>query len=88
MTQRAIATQSSVAFDGFPENVLKSTRSSGFAHARGSCSHTEAEQGAQFRVELEESFEIDLVTVLNRGDCCRERCVDKACLIANSPVVL
>merc|ERR1719171_1727270 len=43
------------------------------AWSSGSCTHTNEEKAAWWKVDLGEAYAIDKVEVTNRGDCCENR---------------
>ena len=65
------ATQSSVGFGGVPERAVDGN--SDGVYNNGSVTHTDQETNAWWRVDLEGTFDIGMINVFNRTDCCSDR---------------
>ncbi|XP_078126401.1 uncharacterized protein LOC144530632 isoform X1 [Sander vitreus] len=65
------AIQSSVLKDGVPERAIDGNRASNWA--QGSCIHTNIDLKPWWRLDLLKTYQINNVTITNRGDCCPER---------------
>ncbi|XP_029448211.1 fucolectin-5-like [Rhinatrema bivittatum] len=66
-----VATQSSVGYDGPPGLAIDGNQDSN--HLRGSCMHTGYDKNPWWQVDLQKSWKVKSVVVVNRGDCCSER---------------
>ncbi|KAM8966346.1 pentraxin fusion protein-like [Pelodytes ibericus] len=74
--------QSSVMADGGPRRAVDGRKDADYS--AGSCTHTDNDFPAWWRVDLKESHKINTVVVMNRGDCCRERLEGAEVWIGNS----
>ncbi|XP_039681168.1 uncharacterized protein LOC120574786 isoform X1 [Perca fluviatilis] len=63
--------QSSLYANGVPERAIDGNRASNWA--QGSCTHTNNDLKPWWRLDLLKTFQINTVTITNRGDCCPER---------------
>uniref|UniRef100_A0A8C9XIL2 Fucolectin tachylectin-4 pentraxin-1 domain-containing protein n=1 Tax=Sander lucioperca TaxID=283035 RepID=A0A8C9XIL2_SANLU len=63
--------QSSVFGNGVPERAIDGNRASDWAE--GSCTHTNNDLKPWWRLDLLNTYQINSVTITNRGDCCPER---------------
>ncbi|XP_030044321.1 LOW QUALITY PROTEIN: uncharacterized protein LOC115458582 [Microcaecilia unicolor] len=77
-----IANQSSVAFNGSPRLAIDENPNTNYH--RGSCIHTRKEMGAWWRLDLQRSWKIRSVEVVNRRDCCSQRLRGAQIRIGNS----
>ncbi|OCT77285.1 hypothetical protein XELAEV_18032484mg [Xenopus laevis] len=50
----------------------------------GSCSHTNNDNPAWWRLDLKKRYKVDKVVIVNRGDCCAERLLGAQIHIGNS----
>ncbi|XP_077863261.1 fucolectin-6-like [Saccoglossus kowalevskii] len=66
-----IASQSSTAFNGPANYAIDGNYDSIYPHE--SCSHTDKEQDAWWKLDLGERYSICQVVITNRQDCCSER---------------
>nr|XP_033497040.1 uncharacterized protein LOC117266159 isoform X3 [Epinephelus lanceolatus] len=76
------ATQSSVGWDGPPENAIDGNRAS--IYGQGSCTHTQGQIKPWWRLDLLKKYKIDTVTITNRKDCCHSRLNGAEIRIGNS----
>ncbi|XP_074533309.1 uncharacterized protein LOC141796221 [Halichoeres trimaculatus] len=67
-------TQSSIFSGAVPERAVDGNRASTWE--QGSCAHTNKELRPWWRLKLDRRFKIYTVTIINRGDCCRDRLND------------
>ena len=63
--------QSSICCGGSPGRAVDGNNNSQWSG--GSCSHTNTQYGAWWRVDLGQPYPIDKVKLTNRGDCCWDR---------------
>ncbi|XP_049895815.1 uncharacterized protein LOC126387321, partial [Epinephelus moara] len=76
------ATQSSVGWNGPPENAIDGNRAS--IYEQGSCTHTQGQTNPWWRLDLLRTYKINTVTITNRGDCCHDRLNGAEIRIGNS----
>ncbi|XP_041650441.1 uncharacterized protein LOC121514334 [Cheilinus undulatus] len=75
-------TQSSPYGDAAPERAIDGRRDSQWR--QGSCTHTEHDNGPWWRLDLLKKYNINTVTITNRGDCCYFRLNGAEIRIGNS----
>ncbi|XP_047672631.1 uncharacterized protein LOC113640480 [Tachysurus fulvidraco] len=82
---RGIATQSSLYTNNYyPPFAIDGNRNSDMSS--GSCAHTSTQTDPWWRVDLLAVYDIIMVTVTNRGDCCPERINGAEIHIGNSSI--
>ena len=64
-------TQSSVGWNGVPERAIDGNDAS--IYGKRSCTHTSGQTKPWWRLDLLKRYQINTVTITNRGDCCHER---------------
>ena len=64
-------TQSSLYEKEVPERAIDGNRASNLRE--GSCTHTNYDLKPWWRLDLLKTYQINTVTITNRGDCCPER---------------
>ncbi|XP_035862493.1 uncharacterized protein LOC116058018 isoform X3 [Sander lucioperca] len=74
--------QSSLFGNGVPERAIDGNRTSDLG--QGSCSITQADLKPWWRLDLMKTYQINNVTITNRGDCCPERINGAEIRIGNS----
>ncbi|XP_006825928.1 uncharacterized protein LOC102808748, partial [Saccoglossus kowalevskii] len=79
---KGTASQSSTAYDG-PANYANDGNDDSI-YGDKSCSHTAKEQGAWWKLDLEESYTVSQVVITNRQDCCSERIDGAVVLIGDN----
>ncbi|XP_039662588.1 uncharacterized protein LOC120562763 isoform X2 [Perca fluviatilis] len=75
-------TQSSQYLNAVPERAIDGNRASDWA--QGSCTHTNNAINPWWRLDLLKTYQINTVTITNRGDCCHERINGAEIRIGNS----
>uniref|UniRef100_A0A8C9ZKR4 F5/8 type C domain-containing protein n=1 Tax=Sander lucioperca TaxID=283035 RepID=A0A8C9ZKR4_SANLU len=65
-----------------PERAIDGNRASDWAE--GSCTHTNNDLKPWWRLDLLKTYQINTVTITNRGDCCPERINGAEIRIGNS----
>ncbi|XP_033104464.1 antigen WC1.1-like [Anneissia japonica] len=68
-----VASQSSVGWGGVAGRAIDNRRTMNYG--QNSCTHTQNEPNSWWMVDLQETFDINLVRMYNREDCCRDRLV-------------
>ncbi|XP_078101034.1 uncharacterized protein LOC144513733 [Sander vitreus] len=74
--------QSSQFENAVPERAIDGNRASNWVH--GSCTHTKNDLKPWWRLDLLKTYQINTVTITNRGDCCPERINGAEIRIGNS----
>ncbi|XP_034554608.1 uncharacterized protein LOC117823506 [Notolabrus celidotus] len=74
--------QSSLAHHGAPERAVDGNRASQWKDK--SCTHTKNDLSPWWRLELEKTYKIHIVTITNRKDCCSDRINGAEIRIGNS----
>ncbi|XP_077989192.1 uncharacterized protein LOC144443540 [Glandiceps talaboti] len=75
------AAQSSNYGDAYASRAVDGNANS--AWSGGSCSHTNSDQNAWWRVDLGKEYPVDHVIVTNRMDCCHDRFLDAEVRVGN-----
>ncbi|XP_053577049.1 uncharacterized protein LOC128666463 [Bombina bombina] len=81
---RGISSQSST-YDKFGDSENAIDGSKNTKYMSGHCSHTDLDIEPWWRVDLTATFNVTLVKITNRGDCCNERIKGAEIRIGNSP---
>uniref|UniRef100_H3AZ00 Fucolectin tachylectin-4 pentraxin-1 domain-containing protein n=1 Tax=Latimeria chalumnae TaxID=7897 RepID=H3AZ00_LATCH len=55
-------------------------------NSNGSCTHTKSSTDPWWRLDLQETYRISRVVIVNRGDCCKERLLGAEIHIGDSPL--
>ncbi|XP_039662591.1 uncharacterized protein LOC120562764 isoform X2 [Perca fluviatilis] len=82
IARRGNVIQSSLHGNAFPERAIDGNRASDWA--QGSCTHTNNDLKPWWRLDLLKTYQINTVTITNRGDCCHERINGAEIRIGNS----
>ncbi|KAF3855678.1 hypothetical protein F7725_016401 [Dissostichus mawsoni] len=75
-------TQSSIAFNGNPERAVDGNLAS--VYNQNSCTHTKKQRNPWWRLDLQNTYRINTVTITNRKDCCSDRINGAEIRVGNS----
>ena len=70
LSQGKSASQSSIGWGGSPQRGVDGITSTNYFASPRSCTHTLSQTGAWWQVNLGGEYQVDVVTLVNRGDCC------------------
>ncbi|XP_039662035.1 uncharacterized protein LOC120562388 isoform X1 [Perca fluviatilis] len=82
IARRGNVIQSSLYEDAIPERAIDGNRASNWVQR--SCAHTKYDLKPWWRLDLLKTYQINTVTITNRGDCCHERINGAEIHIGNS----